>query len=89
MTTAREGQPPLRNSVAMCETDADWEVASATEILLNGAVVSQVISYDCEAGTVERYVTDESGRLVLDSAREEALRETLTGTVTARWRDAS
>jgi hypothetical protein len=81
---ARQPTPPVRQSVHA--NDFDSLIGSQTEVLLDGVPQSTVISYDCEAGTVQRYQTNAEGQVMLDSAWETMLEETLTGTVTVRWK---
>ncbi|WP_157266523.1 hypothetical protein [Azohydromonas aeria] len=50
-------------------------------VFLDGTERSEVVTADEERGLLVRYVTDERGKLVLNAARTEPLRETLHGAV--------
>lgn len=56
-------------------------VGAGVRIFLDGLELAQVISADEEARTIERYRTDERGRVLLKHDRTGAQRETLHGTV--------
>lgn len=77
--------PPLRSTVG--EPGYDHEVSMRTEILFDGQPASKVISYDCEAGTLTRFVTDAVGKIQLNEGRADARRETLSGKVEVRWKE--
>jgi hypothetical protein len=44
-----------------------------------------VIGYDCRAGAIERYARGAKGEFRIEAGK--AVRETLTGDVTVRWRE--
>lgn len=62
----------------------DPEIGRRVEVLLDGEVRDHIISYDCRAGTIERYVCKADGQVCIEN--DEAAKETLTGDVTVRWR---
>lgn len=70
----------------MSQDDFDYEIGSRLRILLDGVEQRQAVEYDCEAGTVLRYVLSEDGHVQLNTKRDEALRETVHGVVTVEWR---
>lgn len=76
--------PPVRLSVDDCKTGRfPWEDAMRIEISLDGVIQGDVVAYDCEAGTLTRH---QAGVALLNEARDEIQRETVTGVVTVRWR---
>lgn len=58
-----------------------WIFVSGVRVWLDGVEITKVITADEEARSVERFATDEQGRCYLNEARDEAVRETLRGTV--------
>lgn len=65
---------------------SDWHVIGPMiDVLLDGRTVNKVIAFDCDAGTVKRYATDDDGRLMLRPSGAGAHAETVRGQVTVRW----
>lgn len=62
-----------------------WEDAQRLKVLLDGDEQEYVIAYDCDAGTVTRFVTGIGGKPVFDEERQDLIRETVTGAVTVQW----
>lgn len=74
--------PPVRSSVD--DPHIDWSIASRTMIFLDGIEQRQVLSYDCAAGTLERYATGPAGNLIIKG--DELRVENLTGVVSVGWK---
>jgi hypothetical protein len=55
--------------------------AFGAKVYLNGAEVTKVITADEDRGMLIRYQTDQRGKLILNSDRSDALRETRYGIV--------
>lgn len=66
--------------------DFDPELSRHLLIALDGVEQDQVIEYDATCGRLTRYVTGPDGRLTVDRAKGEAMRETLHGLVTVNWK---
>lgn len=77
-------QPPRAYDVG--QPDFDPAIGQRLEILLEGNVVTQVLAYDCDKGTVTRNATDEQGNIRVNAARDAIETETLTGTVEVRFK---
>lgn len=54
-------------------------------IFLDEVEQRNVIAFDVEAGTLVRYMVDPLGRIMTNDAKDDALTETLTGTVRVEW----
>ena len=78
--------PPRRYSVVLASSAPEWQ-SPRLRIYLDGAEVSHVSEYDCDAGTVERLVTDEQGRFKVDAEGRAVERELMRGNVTVEWND--
>ena len=74
--------PPVRSSVD--DPHIDWGIAQRTAIFLDGIEQRQVLSYDCEIGTLERYATRPDGNLIIDG--DDLRVEHLTGVVSVGWK---
>ena len=74
--------PPVRLSIE--DSDYDPAIGKAIEVWFNGYKQPKVIGYDCEKGTITRYVATGFGELVIED--EEAKTETLQGEVLVRWK---
>lgn len=95
--------PPIALSIEDDGLDAD--VASWIEVLLDGALQSDVVAYDCRAGTVtlvslapaglplsRMHLTFEAGTIKavpVEHVDEERRTVTLSGRVEARWREGT
>lgn len=65
----------------------DARIGPKLEVFLDGSPVTNCISFDVEAGVIERIQTDADGKILVDWAAGEAKRETLRGHVEVRWRE--
>jgi homogentisate 1,2-dioxygenase len=80
--------PPRRYSVEQDVQKPDaLRIGRFIEIVLDEKRQDHVISYDVDAGTVDRFVTDADGRVVLNAKGDEIRVETLHGAVEVRWKD--
>lgn len=77
--------PPARYSVT--QADFDPEIGRRLLIRLDGVEQHMVVEYDCEEGWVLRNKPDENGKAQLAPNKREVWKETVTGHVTAEWRD--
>jgi hypothetical protein len=77
--------PPASYSIG--QPDYDPEVGRNLCVRVDGADQSNVVEYDCVAGTVVRNKLDEHGRPQLNARRDHVLRETVRGKVTVSWRE--
>jgi hypothetical protein len=84
MIEAMQPKPPVRLSVEGASFNA-YVVGSALRVFVDGVSQDNVIAYDCEEGTVLRFVTSRFGQLVVDQAKGELKRETVRGVVTVDW----
>ena len=78
MSTSKEN-PHYRSDV--------FKIGYMLDIWLDGRRVSRVISYDCDAGTIERHQTDRDGEYVIDRVRQKLKTEILHGVVSVTWRE--
>lgn len=67
----------------------DPELARRLRISIDGQMQGKVISYDMDAGSVERYAVDDAGGIVVEYIGAEAMakRETVYGAVTVALAD--
>ena len=74
--------PPRRLSIH----DEDWDpaVSSKLDILLDGELQNEVISYNTDEGWLVRNVTKD-GQLVIDPDTHRLVREKVEGKVEVRW----
>lgn len=56
------------------------------DVFLNGRLATRVIAYDCDAGTIERFVDADGGGVAFDRLKGEAITERVRGCVSVRWR---
>lgn len=75
--------PPVRYSIG--QADFDPAIGNRLRVFVDGAEQKEVVEYDCEAGTVLRNKLDDQGNAQLNEAKDEVLRETITGNVTVDW----
>lgn len=68
------------------DPDFDPRVSCELEIRLNGVLQDCVLSYDLEAGIVERLERGATGEYVIDHTRGKAATEIVHGDVTVRRR---
>jgi hypothetical protein len=67
-----------------------WKaIGPAIDILLDGVPAKGVLAYDCDAGTIERFVYDADGIIAIDPERAELQAETVHGRVEVRWRETA
>jgi hypothetical protein len=76
--SVRPDSPFYRDDIAV--------IGPMLDILLDGEVVSQVVTYDCDNGYIVRNKTDDAGRPMLNDRRDEVLTEVLHGGVSVRRR---
>jgi hypothetical protein len=76
-------EPPVRYSVG--QEDFNPEIGRRLRIYCDGVLMSEVVEYDCEAGTVLKNKLDENGKAQLNAERSDILRETVKGQVTVEW----
>lgn len=77
-------EPPRQYSIG--RPDYDPEAGRRLAIYVDGAEQQHVIAYDCQAGTVLKNKTDADGRVILNDAKDEVVRETVRGDVIVKWR---
>lgn len=75
---------PVRLSVH--DQDIDWHLAHRLTIKVDGVEQAKVVAFDTEAGTVTRLMLNEADEIMVDQEAEEAMTETMTGTVTVELR---
>lgn len=75
--------PPVRYAVG--QPDFDPEIGRRLRVFVDAVEQKQVVEYDCQEGTVLRNKLDDQGNAQLNEAKDEVLRETLTGNVTVDW----
>lgn len=63
------------------------EIAQHMSIFLDGVEQRDVISYDCNAGTVERCKTNADGDIYVEPGTDDVAVETLKGVVTVEWKE--
>jgi len=74
--------PPSRLSIN--EPGYDHNLGRAIEVWLNGYEQKSVLSYDCDAGVVERYAMRGFGEFVRED--DDLKREVVGGDVRVRWK---
>lgn len=82
--------PPERLStdeLAKGRAAISWDDARRIAVKLEGIELDHVLAYDCGAGWVERFRTDEEGRV--EVAGDKPVIDRLHGTVTAEYREAA
>lgn len=78
--------PPIRYCVDdELARHPQYRIARRITVRLNGTPVMRVISYDCVAGTIERYEEDESGHIRINRRTGAPMVETLKGRVSVHW----
>lgn len=75
--------PPRQLSID--SPDYDPALGVAIEVWLDGYEQHQVLAYDCDAGTVQRYKVTGFGEVFADG--DQIACEIVTGDVQVRWRD--
>lgn len=75
---------PTRLSVN--DPSYDRRIGRDLEIRLNGVLQDSVVSYDLDAGMIERVERDVSGAIVVDHSQGKAALEIVHGDVTVRRR---
>ena len=77
--------PPSRYDLA--DPTFDPDVGARIMVKLDGQPCARVVAYDCEEGWVRKFQTTADGHVRVSPTRDEALKETVTGFVTAEWKD--
>jgi hypothetical protein len=79
--------PPRRYSVD--SYNAPIFLGPRLRIFVDGIEQREVVSYDCDAGTVLRNKLDAEGRAQINpNEPDQVWRETVRGDVTVEWKDA-
>lgn len=65
----------------------EYRIGRLFDVYLDGRPLTRVIRFNADERWVERFLTDEEGKVVLDRVAREAKRETLHGHVETRWRE--
>jgi hypothetical protein len=67
----------------------DARIGPKLDVFLNGAFVTRCISFDVDAGKIERFQADGNGKILIErvAGEMEAKREILRGHVEVRWRE--
>lgn len=76
--------PPVRYGIG--HEDYDHNIGMRLRVFCDGVEMSEVVEYDCEAGTVLKNKLDINGVAELTEDRSEILRETVKGQVTVEWK---
>lgn len=81
-------EPPRKLSVEdLYKGTEEGAAVMKVTVSFNGVDQGHATAYDLDAGTLERIVTDEDGKPVLDPLGLELLRETVHGKVEVRWKE--
>lgn len=82
-----EGMTEIPRRLNMSELRQDFRhLAGRLEIFLDGQLMHDVIAYDTDAGSLERYAHDEAGNPIIGEDGERLATEMVTGNVRVQLR---